>query len=121
MTMMKRKIANTDLLVGELGFGAATLGNLFHKITDQNALQTALNAGINQFDTAPYYGFGLSERRVGDGLREIDVNDYVLSTKVGRILEPCAKAEDKYGFCSPMLNQFLIILTMALCVHLNTA
>jgi len=105
MTMNKRKIANTDLYVSELGFGAATLGNLYRTISEeqaQSAIQAALDADINQFDTAPYYGFGLSERRVGDGLRQIDCSDYVLSTKVGRILEPCAKAEDKYGFCSPM-------------------
>jgi D-threo-aldose 1-dehydrogenase len=105
MTLNKRTIANTNLEVTELGFGAATLGNLYRTITReqaQSAIEAAIDSGINQFDTAPYYGFGLSERRVGDGLRKIDANDYVLSTKVGRILEPCAKAEDKYGFCSPM-------------------
>lgn len=103
--MKQRKIANTDLSVSELGFGAATLGNLYHVISDENsqaALQAALDVGINQFDTAPYYGFGLSERRVGNGLRPLAASDYVLSTKVGRLMKPCAKAEDKYGFCSPM-------------------
>ncbi|MCP4271693.1 MAG: aldo/keto reductase [Gammaproteobacteria bacterium] len=105
MAMTKRQIAKTDLFVSELGFGAATLGNLYHTVTDQeaqDAIEAALQAGINQFDTAPFYGFGLSERRLGDGLRKLPASDYVLSTKVGRLLEPCAKAEDKYGFCSPM-------------------
>jgi len=68
----------------------------------KNSIDKAMELGLNQFDTAPYYGFGLSERRVGDALRDYTADDYVLSTKVGRILEPCAKAEDKYGFCSPM-------------------
>lgn len=101
----KRQIGNTKLEVSELGFGAATLGNLYHRMSDSDAQESiakAMELGLNQFDTAPYYGFGLSERRVGDALRNYDSNDYILSTKVGRILEPCAKAEDKYGFCSPM-------------------
>jgi D-threo-aldose 1-dehydrogenase len=68
----------------------------------EESITKAMELGLNQFDTAPYYGFGLSERRVGNALRNYDANDYILSTKVGRILEPCAKAEDKYGFCSPM-------------------
>jgi|TARA_B110001450_G_scaffold171525_1_gene159986 D-threo-aldose 1-dehydrogenase len=103
--MKHNTIANTDLAVSELGFGAASLGNLYRAISDEtsrSAMHAALAAGINQFDTAPHYGQGLSERRVGDALRELDANDYILSTKVGRILEPCPKAEDKYGFCSPM-------------------
>lgn len=101
----KRQIGKTNLHVTELGFGAATFGNLYRPMADeaaQESISKAMELGLNQFDTAPYYGFGLSERRVGDALRKYDANDYVLSTKVGRILEPCAKAEDKYGFCSPM-------------------
>jgi D-threo-aldose 1-dehydrogenase len=101
----KRQIGKTKLQVTELGFGAATFGNLYRPMTDEDAhtsIQKSMELGLNQFDTAPYYGFGLSERRVGDALREHDSADYILSTKVGRILEPCAKAEDKYGFCSPM-------------------
>ncbi|WNC68226.1 aldo/keto reductase [Thalassotalea nanhaiensis] len=101
----KRQIGNTNLKVTELGFGAATFGNLYRPMADEDAqlsIKKAIDLGLNQFDTAPFYGFGLSERRVGNALREYDSNDFVLSTKVGRILEPCAKAEDKYGFCSPM-------------------
>jgi D-threo-aldose 1-dehydrogenase len=100
-----RQIGNTNLQVTELGFGAATFGNLYRPMADSAAKESidkAMQLGLNQFDTAPYYGFGLSERRLGDALREYDNNEYVISTKVGRILTPCVKAEDKYGFCSPM-------------------
>ncbi|MGL6159004.1 aldo/keto reductase [Microbulbifer sp.] len=101
----KRQIGQTALEVTALGFGAATLGNLYHPMPDEAAkaaIEKAFAAGLNHIDTAPYYGFGLSERRVGDALREVPANEYVLSTKVGRLLAPCGKAEDKYGFCSPM-------------------
>lgn len=101
----KRQIGKTNLQVTELGFGAATLGNLYRTMTESDAQESiakAMELGLNQFDTAPYYGFGLSERRVGNALRDYNRDDYILSTKVGRILEPCEKAEDKYGFCSPM-------------------
>ncbi|WP_308366312.1 MULTISPECIES: aldo/keto reductase [unclassified Microbulbifer] len=101
----KRRIGQTALEVTALGFGAATLGNLYHPMPDEAAkaaIEKAFAAGLNHIDTAPYYGFGLSERRVGDALREVPANEYVLSTKVGRLLAPCDKAEDKYGFCSPM-------------------
>ncbi|MEW5250081.1 aldo/keto reductase [Microbulbifer sp. 2201CG32-9] len=105
MMVNKRQIGRTSLAVSELGFGAATLGNLYHPMSDENArgaIDKALEKGLNQFDTAPYYGFGLSERRVGDALRNVPSSTYVLSTKVGRILNSCEKATDKYGFCSPM-------------------
>ncbi|ALO42869.1 aldo/keto reductase [Pseudoalteromonas phenolica] len=101
----KNQIGNTGLHVTELGFGAATLGNLYRPISDNDAyraVEKALELGINQFDTAPYYGFGLSERRIGNVLRTENQDDWVLSTKVGRLLKPCANASDKYGFCSPM-------------------
>lgn len=101
----KNQVGQTPLQVTELGFGAATLGNLYRPMTDEDAqaaIHQAIEMGMNQFDTAPFYGFGLSERRLGDALRTIPAQDYVLSTKVGRILKPCAKAQDKHGFCSPM-------------------
>jgi Aldo/keto reductase family len=76
----------SGLTVTELGFGAASLGNLYRIVSDSDARETigaAIEAGITYFDTAPYYGFGLSERRVGDALREH--SGTVLSTKVGRL------------------------------------
>ncbi|HEX5055592.1 MAG TPA: aldo/keto reductase [Gammaproteobacteria bacterium] len=96
-------IGKTDVAVTRLGFGASTLGNLYRRVDDETARATATAAwdnGIRYFDTAPHYGFGLSERRLGDVLRERE--GYVLSTKVGRLLAPCPQAGDKMGFCSPM-------------------
>jgi D-threo-aldose 1-dehydrogenase len=80
--------------VTELSFGAAGLGNLFTPVNDADARATidaAWDAGIRCFDTAPHYGIGLSERRVGAALRERPRDEYVLSTKVGRLLEPVAE------------------------------
>lgn len=96
-------LGSTGVAVTRLGFGTASLGNLYRRIDDDTARATAVAAwdhGIRYFDTAPHYGFGLSERRLGDVLRERE--DYVLSTKVGRLLAPRPKAADKYGFRSPM-------------------
>jgi D-threo-aldose 1-dehydrogenase len=73
-----------------LGFGAAAIGNLYAAIPNHSAIEAigaALSAGIRYFDTAPYYGFGLSERRLGAALAEFDAGEeVVLSTKVGRRL-----------------------------------
>lgn len=71
----------------KLGMGCAPIGGLLEKVTAADAQATlgvALESGIRFFDTAPFYGFGLSERRVGDALR--DRTDVILSTKVGRLL-----------------------------------
>lgn len=101
-----RKIPRADIRLTELGFGAASLGNLYQRISDEDAratLSTALDAGLRYIDTAPHYGFGLSERRVGDVLRERD--DYVLSTKVGRLLMPLPHHQgdgERLGFRTPM-------------------
>src|SRR5690348_8360035 len=97
-------LGKTGLAVTRLGFGTTSLGNLYRAIDDATAKAAAIAAweqGLRYFDTAPLYGFGLSERRLGDVLRAYP-DEYVLSTKVGRLLVPCAKAEDKYGFCSPL-------------------
>ena len=91
-----RSLGNTTLRLSELGFGGAPLGNLYQPITDAVATETvsvALRVGMNLFDTSPYYGFGLSERRIGDALRGIDKKQYVLSTKVGRLLIPAAESD----------------------------
>lgn len=101
-----RTIGQTGLHVSEIGFGAAALGNLYHPLSDKDAmatLATALDAGIGLVDTAPYYGFGLSERRVGDGVRGRD--KVVLSTKVGRLLTPdptIRNDAERHGFRSPL-------------------
>lgn len=76
---------------GALGFGAAPLGNLYARVTDDQADQTltaAWDVGVRYFDTAPFYGCGLSEQRVGKALARYPRDAFVLSTKVGRLLVP---------------------------------
>jgi len=77
------------LLNGPLGFGAAPLGNMFRNIPDEEAVATveaAWKQGIRYFDTAPFYGSGLSELRLGKILAKHNRNEYVLSSKVGRLI-----------------------------------
>lgn len=86
-----RKIGKTPLSVTQYGFGGAAIGGLYRESTRVSAmetLQTAWDAGLRYFDTAPFYGFGLSERRTGDFLRDKPRDTYVLSTKVGRLFRP---------------------------------
>ncbi|UJP09974.1 aldo/keto reductase [Microbacterium sp. KUDC0406] len=74
-----------------LGYGAANVGNLFRALTDDEAwdvLEAAWDAGIRYFDTAPHYGLGLSERRLGAFLQTKPRDEFVLSTKAGRLLRP---------------------------------
>jgi len=79
-----------------LGFGSAPLGNYLRPLSEEDCDETlaaAWDAGMRYFDTAPFYGLGLSEMRVGRLLRSRRREDYILSTKVGRVLDPCAKDE----------------------------
>jgi D-threo-aldose 1-dehydrogenase len=89
-----------------LSLGCAQLGNLYREISDEDARETvdeAWAAGVRYFDTAPHYGLGLSERRLGAALAERPRNDYVISTKVGRALDPVAVVTglDDEGFAVP--------------------
>jgi D-threo-aldose 1-dehydrogenase len=88
--------------VHSLGLGGAPLGNLFAPVTDHAAVTLVLHAharGIRYFDTAPHYGHGLSEHRMGTALRHIPRDDFVLSSKIGRILTPAPGApRDQHGF-----------------------
>ncbi|ANT53657.1 aldo/keto reductase [Mesorhizobium amorphae] len=89
--MNKRRIGTTALDVTEISFGGAAIGGLYRACSRDVAmetLQTAWDAGLRYFDTAPFYGFGLSERRFGDFLRYKPRDSYVLSTKVGRLFHP---------------------------------
>src|SRR5229473_4460966 len=101
-----RMIGSTGLSVTELGVGAAPLGNLYRQVSSDDAeatLRAALSAGFRYVDTAPYYGFGLSERRVGDAVR--GNRNIVISTKVGRLLRPTHEVVDdseRCGFRSSM-------------------
>jgi D-threo-aldose 1-dehydrogenase len=88
-----------------LGFGAAPIGNLYQPVADDDAIacvKGALDAGINYIDTAPHYGFGLSETRVGVALGNAPRSTPIyISTKVGRLLVPAtATAELRYGFAN---------------------
>ena len=90
------------------GLGCASIGNLYHPVSDdaaRAAIDTAWDAGIRYFDTAPLYGFGLSERRLGDALRQRPRGDFRLSSKVGRLLQPDPGADTsgiRSGFASPL-------------------
>lgn len=80
-----------------MGFGAAQIGNMGRKLDDATALgtiRTAWDRGIRYFDTAPLYGLGLSERRIGAALRAEDRDSFVLSTKVGLLVDRERTAED---------------------------
>jgi D-threo-aldose 1-dehydrogenase len=91
-----RKLGRTDLRVSQIGFGGAPLGNLFTALSEADAASAvgdAFDAGIRLFDTAPLYGHGLSEHRIGAALRYRKRDDFVLATKVGRLLRPDASAD----------------------------
>jgi len=103
----RRDLGRTGLTVTELGFGTAPLGNLFRPLPDSLARETLAAAereGFGYYDTAPFYGFGLSERRLGDALRAR--KDIVLSTKVGRLLKavpgPVDETIVRHGYATPM-------------------
>jgi D-threo-aldose 1-dehydrogenase len=86
------RAASGALELSSMGFGGAPLGNLFVAISDAQAqatLDAAWDAGIRMFDTAPFYGFGLSEERFGHGLASRPRGEFVLSTKIGRVLADC--------------------------------
>ena len=93
--------------LGRLGLGTAGIGNLFHEVTDEESraiVTAAWEGGVRYFDTAPHYGLGLAERRLGAALAGYPRADYLLSTKVGRLLEPNPAATpglDDGGFVVP--------------------
>lgn len=104
--MQTRKIGRTDLSVTEYSFGAAGLGGLYRECTRDAAMETleaAWAAGLRYFDVAPYYGLGLAERRVGDFLHDKPRDEFVLSTKVGRLLHPVPEGEvPDYSYVKPL-------------------
>jgi D-threo-aldose 1-dehydrogenase len=93
--------------LGRLGLGAAGIGNLFHEVSEEDAkavVDAAWNGGIRYFDTAPHYGLGLSERRLGAALRRYPRDELLLSTKIGRLLRPTPDRADRLddeGFVVP--------------------
>jgi D-threo-aldose 1-dehydrogenase len=101
-----RQLGTSAVRVTELSFGGAAIGNLFTDVSDDaaaGAVATAWNGGIRTFDTAPHYGLGLSERRLGAALRQYPRDQYVISTKVGRLLDPASPpySQDTEGYAVP--------------------
>ncbi|MER5255743.1 aldo/keto reductase [Streptomyces sp. NPDC002855] len=107
----RRAIGPGGVEVTELSLGAAGLGNLYTPIGDEEAaaaIDAAWDAGIRYFDTAPHYGIGLSERRVGEALRARPRETYTLSTKAGRLLEAVVEPEGDdlaHGFAVPATHR----------------
>jgi D-threo-aldose 1-dehydrogenase len=101
--IVSRRLRAATPPLTELSLGCSQLGNLDHAIDDDTARATvdaAWDEGVRYFDTAPHYGLGLSERRLGAALATRPRADYVLSTKVGRLLDPLAavRGQDTEGF-----------------------
>ena len=101
--MEKRRVGQTKLEIDSLGLGGAPLGGNFVDLGYAQAeelIQAAKNIGIGYFDTAPWYGFGRSERVMGDVLRG---SEYILSDKVGRLLAPGpVKNPADFGMVDPL-------------------
>lgn len=103
----KRRVGQTGVEVTSVSFGCASIGNLGHAVSDAEAeavLARAWDDGIRDFDTAPHYGRGRSEQRLGAFLRGRNRADYVVSTKVGKVLRPGAQRPEADGFIDPLPN-----------------
>ena len=98
--LARRPLGDTGLEVTALGFGGATIGGFGKAIPEETASGTvreACRAGLRLFDTSPYYGYGRSEHRCGHVLRDMPRDSYLISTKVGRCLEPLRPGEPTGG------------------------
>lgn len=105
--MKYNQIGNTKVHVTDVSFGASGIGNIGRVVSDaiaQSVLERAWQAGIRYFDTAPHYGRGRSEQRLGRFLAQKHRNDFVISTKVGRVLSPGPALEEADGFIDPLPN-----------------
>ncbi|MFJ5775609.1 aldo/keto reductase [Streptomyces sp. NPDC093094] len=104
------RLGSSGVEVSELAFGASAVGNLYTEVSEtqaHEAVAAAWQRGIRYFDTAPHYGLGLSERRLGAALRERPRTQYTVSTKVGRRLEPSGRGGDDlaHGFAVPATHR----------------
>ncbi len=100
MGMQTRRLGRSALQVSTLGLGAAPLGDLYRRLDEDVALATlteGLKAGITLLDTSPHYGNGLSEHRCGTALRAVGREGIVLSTKVGRWMDPRVRGGSAVG------------------------
>jgi D-threo-aldose 1-dehydrogenase len=99
------QLARTGVTVTQLGLGCAPIGGLYEPVSEADAravLDSAWEHGLRLFDTAPLYGSGLSERRVGGALRERPRDEFVLSTKVGRLLRTGGQPDAVYEGALPL-------------------
>ncbi|HUH08188.1 MAG TPA: aldo/keto reductase [Egibacteraceae bacterium] len=109
--MRRTRLGSTRVEVTAAGFGGAPIGNLFATVSDDSAraaIDAAWDEGVRYFDTAPHYGLGLSERRLGRALAARPRNECTVSTKVGRVLEPVAappEGSDPAGFDIPATHR----------------
>ncbi|MFI5567293.1 aldo/keto reductase [Streptomyces sp. NPDC051740] len=109
--MNPRRLGRSRVEVTALAFGASGIGNLYTEVGEEAAHETvraAWQRGIRYFDTAPHYGLGLAERRLGAALREHPRDAYTVSTKVGRRLEPVAHTvgdDLAHGFAVPATHR----------------
>jgi aryl-alcohol dehydrogenase-like predicted oxidoreductase len=97
----KKKFGRFSFDVTTRGLGTAPIGNQFRFVPEADAravIDGAWGAGLRYFDTAPFYGHGLSEYRLGEGLRWRPRDEYILSSKVGRLLAPRARSQVKSSF-----------------------
>ncbi|WP_069170003.1 aldo/keto reductase [Streptomyces griseus] len=94
--MERNRLGRSAVEITALSFGASAIGNLFTRVGPGQAaaaVDAAWEEGVRHFDTAPHYGTGLSERRLGEALRARPRDSYTVSTKAGRLLEPLTAAE----------------------------
>ncbi|MFB7944215.1 aldo/keto reductase [Kitasatospora phosalacinea] len=106
--MTARTLGHSQVPVSALSFGAAAIGNLFTAVTDhqaEQAVHAAFACGYRHFDTAPHYGLGLSERRLGAALRHHPRHTYTLATKVGRLLVPDQRPGTDPEFAVPATHR----------------
>jgi D-threo-aldose 1-dehydrogenase len=97
--LARRELGTTGLEVTELGFGGAAIGNLYRELADEEAraaVRESFASGVRYFDTAPFYGFGLSEVRLGEALQGAAALP-VISTKIGRRLVPTGPQDASVG------------------------
>lgn len=103
--LRRNTLGRSGVEVTALAFGGAPIGHLYQEVSDdaaRGAVDAAWECGMRYFDTAPHYGLGVSERRIGAALRDRPREEYTLSTKVGRLLVPSAgTGVDTDGFVVP--------------------
>src|SRR3954453_22873413 len=104
---MQTRATRGGLHLTEIGLGAAQFGNLFRETSDEQAegaVTAAWHGGVRYFDTAPHYGLGLSERRLGRLLKSYPRDEFLVSSKVGKLLVPSPESADRLddqGFVVP--------------------